>query len=576
MILVLKFEEATNPGYIALSSGSYVVGRGKDCDIRLENPTVSRKHCIIKYREGHWLIEDLGSKNGVHVNDIAVLTTERLKDGDYVLIGKVMGRIELYEEEDYLKNRLSPLPLTVEFLQEEETEVIMAKTPIKETEAKLLEVLKELHLLSFTTFERELLDCLRKQGVEEIGMAKFSSSGLAYLSPSSSSLVEKVLEEKNPRENFSINEAHHFFYNRYIRECDSLYYLVSSSPFEENLFPLLDAMFRYYFLLKNIYPQDVEKELELILEDYIFESDSMKKLIRHAREIAEKNGNVLIEGETGVGKEVLAELIHKWSPRAAGPFVTVNAAAIPDSLAESELFGISKKSVTGVEEKPGKFEAAHNGTLFFDEIGEMSTAIQAKILRAIETGEIYRIGSIKPIRVNIRIIAATNQDLERSVRTGTFRKDLFYRLASFRIKIPPLRERREDIIPLANKFAQELAREYSKPFNGITERAKQLLISYDWPGNVRELKNVIREAIAKIGDDGVLSAKLLTIASRKLPREEESEEVELEAIEKRTIIKALKRTHGNKTKAAKLLGISRGGLIKKIKRLGIKKEDYSE
>lgn len=576
MILVLRFEETTNPGYIAISSGSYIIGRGKGCDIRLENPTVSRKHCIIKHKEGQWLIEDLDSKNGVHVNDVAVLTTEKLKDGDYILIGKVLVRIELYDEEDYLQERLSSLPLTVEFLQEEETEVIMAKASTQETEAKLLEVLKELHHFSFTTFEKELLKCLKKQKVGEIGMAKLSPSGLAYLSISSSSLIEKVFREKNPRENFTINEGHHFFYNRYIKECDSLYYLISSLPFEEKLFPLLDAMFRYYFLLKNIYPQEGKKERELILEDYIFESESMKKLIKHAREIAEKNGNILIEGETGVGKEVLAELIHKWSPRAAGPFVTVNAAAIPDSLAESELFGISKKSVTGVEEKPGKFEAAHNGTLFFDEIGEMSTAIQAKILRAIETGEVYRIGSIKPIRVNIRIIAATNQDLERSVRRGSFRKDLFYRLASFRIKIPPLRERKEDIIPLANKFAHELAREYSKPFNGITERAKQMLISYDWPGNVRELKNVIREAIAKIGEDGVLSAKLLTISSGKTPAEGESGEVELEAIEKMAIVRALKKTHGNKTKAAKLLGISRGGLIKKIKRLGIKKEDYTE
>ncbi|WP_243664076.1 sigma-54 interaction domain-containing protein [Rhodothermus marinus] len=224
------------------------------------------------------------------------------------------------------------------------------------------------------------------------------------------------------------------------------------------------------------------------------QSAAIRNVIDRARMVARTDITVLLQGESGVGKELIAHAIHGMSPRRHGPFVIVNCGAIPEGLLESELFGAEKGAYTGaVERRKGYFEEADGGTIFLDEIGEMPLAAQVRLLRVLETGEFTRVGSSRPIKTDVRIIAATNKDLAKAVRAGHFREDLYYRISTVIIEIPPLRERREDIIPLFEYFLHRAAQRYGTPLRRLDESARQLLLRYHWPGNVRELRNVAEQ-----------------------------------------------------------------------------------
>ncbi len=224
------------------------------------------------------------------------------------------------------------------------------------------------------------------------------------------------------------------------------------------------------------------------------QSAAIRNVIDRARMVARTDITVLLQGESGVGKELIAHAIHGMSPRRHGPFVIVNCGAIPEGLIESELFGAEKGAYTGaVERRKGYFEEADGGTIFLDEIGEMPLAAQVRLLRVLETGEFTRVGSSRPLKTDVRIIAATNKDLAKAVRAGHFREDLYYRISTVIIEIPPLRERREDIIPLFEHFLLRAAQRYGTPLRHLDESARQLLLRYHWPGNVRELRNVAEQ-----------------------------------------------------------------------------------
>lgn len=287
---------------------------------------------------------------------------------------------------------------------------------------------------------------------------------------------------------------------------------------------------------------------------------------------------ILLIGETGVGKEHIARLLHRWSERAESPFIAINCAAIPSELLEAEMFGIGKGVATGVQEREGYFQLAQGGTLFLDEIGDMSPHLQAKLLRALQEKEIRRVGG-STLRINVRIVAATNVDLEQRLKERSFRSDLYYRLAGAVVHVPSLRERKEDIFLFIQHFADLIARESGKSISGITTRALELLNNYDWPGNIRELEHEIRRIVYLCPNGEVLESRLLSdrISTPDLSRVKpmpnindclllEPHLAELE----RTLIKyALARTNGNLTRAAKLLGISRNGLAIKLDRLAI-------
>jgi len=344
--------------------------------------------------------------------------------------------------------------------------------------------------------------------------------------------------------------------------------------------------------LKDRLKERVAKEIT-----FIGKSKAVQDVFKTVGRIAPKDVPVIIQGESGTGKELVAKLIHTNSPRNEGPFIAVNSAAIPRELMESELFGYEKGAFTGaIETRLGKFELANNGTLFLDEIGDMALDLQSKLLRAIQGQEFYRVGGKQPIQVDVRIIAATNQDIEKAVEEKKFREDLLYRLNVVTIKLPPLRSRKEDIPLLAEYFLQKFQEEMGIEPRTISPNATNALKSYSWPGNVRQLENILRRAV-------LLSPNpMLTPDDVSLPRErrnrESLEDIISSRLEgyinsidasgkhelydtivpfmERPLIKlVLKKTGGNQVKTAEILGINRNTLRKKIKELGIKVEEFS-
>jgi len=295
----------------------------------------------------------------------------------------------------------------------------------------------------------------------------------------------------------------------------------------------------------------------------VVRSEIMRKLMAMAERVARHDAAVLIVGETGSGKEMVAKAIHQHSLRCGKPFVDVNCAALPEHLVESELFGYEKGAFSGADgTKPGLFELAETGTLLLDEIGELDGKVQAKLLRVLDGVPYYRLGGSKKVAVNVRVLAATNRDLEEEVRAGKFRRDLYHRLTEFRLQVPPLRERREDIPALAEFFLQQHA-----PASKFSEDAMQALLSYSWPGNVRELKNVVLNAAthAKPGA-GEIRASNLPASVCGLPDSSAAVAFQgnLEEMEKQMIFQALSRTGGNQAKAAEQLGISGRTLRRKL------------
>ncbi len=303
-------------------------------------------------------------------------------------------------------------------------------------------------------------------------------------------------------------------------------------------------------------------------ENIIAKSPKMQQVIELIKIVAKSNATVLITGDSGTGKELVARAIYSQSHRRGKPFIAVSCAALPESLLESELFGHEKGSFTGAyAQKKGKFEIANKGALFLDEIGEMSANIQVHLLRVLEEKEFTRVGGNELIKVDVRVISATNKDLKRSVANGEFREDLYYRLNVVSIELPPLRERKEDIPLLAQHFLKKFAVENQKEITGFSPEATDFLLSYEWPGNVRELENTIERA--------VILAKNATIEAAALPQgnlllaRSAPLEGSLKEVEKNLIIRVLNETRGNYSKAARVLDISRMTLHNKARAYGL-------
>jgi Nif-specific regulatory protein len=305
-------------------------------------------------------------------------------------------------------------------------------------------------------------------------------------------------------------------------------------------------------------------------------SPQMREVVRLIEQISDSAVNVLITGESGTGKEQVAKAIHYRSPRAARPLIALNCAALPENLVESELFGIERGVATGVEQRIGKFEAASGGTLFLDEIGDLSLVAQAKILRALQERVVERVGGRKSIPVDVRILAATNKNLESEIKKGNFREDLYYRLKVIHIRMPSLREVRQDIPLLANYFLDRHCREMNKSPMRLSPEALRCLEAYSWPGNVRELENEmkrlavsVRHAVIAVEDlsDAIRSCGDKADAGSKSTRSLSEAVTDLE---RRLILEAMQLCGQNQQRAAKVLGLSRQGLIKKMNRYGIK------
>jgi transcriptional regulator with GAF, ATPase, and Fis domain len=311
------------------------------------------------------------------------------------------------------------------------------------------------------------------------------------------------------------------------------------------------------------------------------DSKTWKDVLNQAAKVAATETTALLTGESGTGKEVIARFIHRGSPRASGPFVALNCAALPETLLESELFGHEKGAFTGAANaRPGSIEQAAGGVLFLDEVGEMSPSVQAKFLRVLQEREFQRLGATRTLRADVRVIAATNRDLKAAMARGQFREDLYYRLHVFEIALPPLRDRPEDILPLADAFLEEVGPQVGRPAAGISREAREILFAYAWPGNVRELRNVLERATI-LCDGGLITAEHLPIG---LARREQASAtasaaigasafpaggVQLQAVEKELIVKALAATGNNRAKTARMLGITRAQLYRRLQKHGL-------
>lgn len=327
---------------------------------------------------------------------------------------------------------------------------------------------------------------------------------------------------------------------------------------------LLSNVRRSMGLTKNV-PLDLAGERDLP-SNVIAENDAMRQVYRDAALVANSDSPILITGESGVGKEVLADVMHRWSSRSKGSFVKINCAAIAENLLESELFGHKKGAFTGAtSDRIGRFEEADNGTILLDEIGEMSAALQAKLLRITQDGSFQRVGTNQERRTNARILTATNRDLETEVKAGNFREDLFYRLNVMEIYIPPLRERREDIIPLANSFAAE----FSEGAARLSPALSELIQEYAWPGNVRELRNALERAVLMSRGELILPDHLPPRIRNTMQQSAVAvtERGKLEEMERQAILKGLAENGFNRTETARQLGISRRALTYKIQAL---------
>jgi two-component system nitrogen regulation response regulator GlnG len=366
----------------------------------------------------------------------------------------------------------------------------------------------------------------------------------------------------------------------------------------------LSKPFDNYEVIRVVHRALAERELKLRvrelsnqlkgsspLQEKMGPSDAVARLVSEVNRVAQSDFTVIIIGETGSGKEVVARAIYDTSSRSKGPFIPVDCGAIPETLLESELFGHERGAFTGAEiQKPGKFEIAQGGTIFLDEISNMPLGSQAKLLRVLQEKKVYRVGGTKPINVDVRLLVASNQDLHELALSGSFRRDLFYRLNEFTIYIPPLRERKEDIPYLAKRFLDNANTELSKQIKGFSESAINVLFGYNWPGNVRQLRSIIRRA-SLLADD-LITEKHLELKRVDVPGMAFTPKVQgapwknlslkeilqqsITAVEREVLDQVLKQTGGNKAKAARLLQIDYKTIHEKVKKLGIQIDRIGE
>jgi transcriptional regulator with GAF, ATPase, and Fis domain len=345
---------------------------------------------------------------------------------------------------------------------------------------------------------------------------------------------------------------------------------VSHEQLAEAVRRAADALARAERLEARVQSLSEELDLRRGYGPLVGNSPVWKLALKSATQVASTETTVLLTGESGTGKEVIARFIHRASARRAGPFVAVNCAALPEQLLESELFGHERGAFTGAQQaKPGQIELAAGGVLFLDEVGEMSPSAQAKLLRVLQEREFQRLGGTRPIKANVRVISATNRELRRALDRGDFRQDLYYRLQVFEIRLPALRERAQDVLPLSEAFLEDIGRLFGRPTAGITHEARAALLGYGWPGNVRELRNVLERA-AIVSEGGLIAPEHLSLMSEDAQAASPSTNVK--AVERQLIEQVLRECAGNKSQAARRLGLTRKQLYVRLRQYELSDE----
>ena len=615
---------------IALAEGEVTVGRDASNGIAVADPSVSRKHFRLNGRDGIFRVQDLDSRNGTLVNGTAV-EEHRLEHGDEIVVGDSSFLFLVEDEEtvppgsgvEFEEARSTAEttiihPRDVVYLQPDRllrelpessrvarnlnallqiSRVVHAIRDLNELQSQLLELIFEI-----VPAGRGAILLADRDGQEfNSTFARMREPGKTQLVKVSRTVARQVLEQGVAILGSDVPSSDE------LREVESLaslqirsllcvpltvfqqvigcIYLDSDSPtgrlHEEHLQLVAAIAGISAVALENARRlQWLEQENERLTVEIsqerslVGEGAKMKEVYQFLKRAAPADSTVLIEGESGTGKELAARALHRNSPRAGKPFMAINCSAIPESLLESDLFGHERGAFTGADSlKKGRLEVADGGVVFLDEIGELAPALQVKLLRVLQEREFERVGGTHPIKVDIRLIAATNCDLDQAVRNGTFRRDLYYRLAVLRITMPTLRDRKEDVPLLVRHFLQKHAKRCKVRVRSISREAQACLVNYDWPGNVRELENAIERALVLASSDVILPEDLpeSLLDRPSMPEVTETKyHAAVKELKKQLILDALEQTRGNYADAARLLGVHPNYLHRLIRNLEIK------
>jgi transcriptional regulator with PAS, ATPase and Fis domain len=528
--LLVLADNAIGAIHVLPEVGSITIGRDSDNDVHIEDESISRRHAVLRV-DGGLTIEDLGSSNGTKLRDQVIEPHRPHQLGLNELL--TLGSVTVIVQARFAPaqaNRITTQDYFQTRVEEECARAERGGTPFA--------------VIGFYAQDRSdrmrteaLVATLRQSDV----LARFGEHMYALLAMDATREQAAQIAERMTQ---SLEDAG-------ARASHRIAHFPSDA---RSAFALLNQIAEH---------DDVERE------DLVIEEQSMRDLYALARRIAPSDLSVLILGETGVGKEKMARALHVMSDRADQPFVTLNCAALNDSLLESELFGHERGAFTGANAtKQGLLESAHGGTVFLDEIGDMSLAIQAKILRVLEDGEVRRVGGIRSTTVSVRFLAATNMDLEAAVERDAFREDLYFRLSAATLVIPPLRERPREIVVLARWFAARAGERMGRPNINFRPDAFVLLRNYSWPGNIRELRNVIERAVLLCNND-LITDEHLPVAKMRGTYLRAPHDPPRNPDERARVLDALEQAEGNQSKAASLLGVSRRTLINRLEQYNL-------
>jgi Nif-specific regulatory protein len=614
---------------IPLAEGEITIGREASNGLAVIDPSVSRKHCAVRGQEGRFQVRDLDSRNGTLVNG-NVIEEQWLQHGDEIAAGDssflflveeedvaVAGRVE-FEDGKRTAETTMIRPQDVVYLQPDRLlRELPATSQVARNLNALLKISRVVHAIrDLDELQGQLLDLIfevvpagrgaillaDKDGQQFNSMfVRMRQTGQTPLVKVSRTVARQVLEqgvailgtdvpnsdELRGVESLAASQVRSLLcvplmlFQRVIG-CIYLDSNTMGSRLHEEHLQLVTAIAGISAVaLENARRlQWLEQENERLTVEVsqerslVGEGAQMKEVYQFLKRAAPTDSTVLIEGESGTGKELAARALHRNSPRADKPFVAINCAAIPETLLESDLFGHERGAFTGASGlKKGRLEIADSGVVFLDEVGELAPALQVKLLRVLQEREFERVGGNHPIKVDIRVIAATNCNLEQAVRDGTFRKDLYYRLAVLNVTMPSLRERHEDIPMLARHFVQKHAKRCKVKPRPISREALSCLVNYDWPGNVRELENAIERALVLGSSDMILPEDLPESLLERTPLPEMTEakyHAALKELKKQLICDAVERTQGSYADAARILGVHPNYLHRLIRNLELK------
>lgn len=589
-----------------LEPGEHVLGASYACDLPLVTAGVSRRHASLRVENGTLVVRDLGSKNGTFVNGRKI-DSRSVDEGDWIGFGPaVLHVVRIHADDARVAISLGSRRRWAE-IGDSTTQIRSVARRAEDEPPSWLELV---NALTDELVGRDApdpagaLELLREGiGADSVCSVVWDGGNDSVVEIARGSVVagpdlEPVRDELAAAAESAGSGA---VVRRGSYDGDRpLVWAIAAPPesapcalvvggdfpHRRAAGPLIEATLRMLlharsepFHLSTGPADTAPPDLSFSPRHVIGRSPAMAEVYGQLRQLLRGDIPVLITGETGVGKEHIAEILHASSSRCRGPFVAVNCAAIPSELLEAELFGIESGVATGVTARQGKFQLARGGVLFLDEIGDMSLELQAKLLRALQAREVHPLGAKAPEPIDVRIVTATNTDLQDLIAKSRFRRDLYYRVAGVTIRVPPLRARRDDIPAFVEHFMRLYAEEIDKPVRGITVKALGALAAAPWPGNIRELEHEVRRLIYLCPENEAIDSSMLSpaILSPSLELElddvDAGDDLDLEAavaaVEKRLISAALGRTNGNRSQAAKLLGISRNGLALKMERLGL-------